>query len=128
MVSGVVEIRLLSTGVPSMMKMAVAPVSTIACKISFGRLCPGAPKRVRAVAANVCCWTGWLDVAVVFFTRVQASSVVFDIIIVMALLSTSAGVLLIWAGVREITNAQFTLSATYISAPPCQNPAFPASN
>ena len=54
MVNGFVAIRLLSTGVPSMMKMAVAPVSAIACKISFRHLCPGAPKIVHAVAANFC--------------------------------------------------------------------------
>ena len=59
MVSGFVARRLLFTGVTSMMKMAVAPVSTIACDvaivISCRRLCPGAPNRVRAVAANVHC-------------------------------------------------------------------------
>ena len=33
MVSGFVPIRLFSTGLPSMMKMAVAPVSMIACDI-----------------------------------------------------------------------------------------------
>ena len=35
MVSGLVVRRLLSTGVPSMMKMAVAPVSTIACDVAI---------------------------------------------------------------------------------------------
>ena len=70
MVNGFVAIRFLSTGVPSKMKMAVTPVSTIACEISCRRLCPGAPNRVHAVAANVCRWTGWMDVVVVHFTRV----------------------------------------------------------
>ena len=55
MVSGFVTIRLLSTGVLSMMKMAVAPVSIIACDIFCRRSCPGAPKGARAVAAIVCC-------------------------------------------------------------------------
>ena len=76
MVNGFVAICLLSAGVPSMIKIAVTPVSTIACKISCRRLCPGAPNRVRAVAANVCCWTGRMDVALVLFTCVQAAFVV----------------------------------------------------
>ena len=51
MVSGFVAIRLFSTGVPSMIKIAVAPVSMIACD-NFSRLeCPGAPNSARAVAA-----------------------------------------------------------------------------
>ena len=84
MVSSFVAIRLLSTGVPSMMKMAVAPVSTIACVISCRRLCPGAPNRVHAVAANVCRWTGQMDVALELCTCVQAALVVLDAIIVMS--------------------------------------------
>ena len=52
MVSGFVAILLLSTGVPSMIKIAVAPVSMIACD-NFCRLsCLGAPNSARAVAAN----------------------------------------------------------------------------
>ena len=54
MVSGLVAIRLFSIGVPSMIKMAVAPVFIIACVIFCRHLCPGAPKRARAVAAIVC--------------------------------------------------------------------------
>ena len=56
MVSGFVAIRLFSTGVTSMMKIAVAPVSIMACDNFCRLLCPGAPKRVRAVAAIVCRW------------------------------------------------------------------------
>ena len=56
MVSGFVAIRSFSTGVPSMMKIAVAPVSMMACDNFFRLLCPGAPKRARAVAANERCW------------------------------------------------------------------------
>ena len=56
MVSSLVAIRLLSTSVPSMIKIAVAPVSMMAC-VNFCRLlCPGAPNRARAVAAIECCW------------------------------------------------------------------------
>jgi hypothetical protein len=55
-VIGFVAIRLLITGVPSMMKIAVAPVSMMACDNFCRLLCPGAPKRSRAVAAIVCCW------------------------------------------------------------------------
>ncbi len=54
--SGFVAIRLFSTGVPSMMKIAVAPVSMMACDNFCRLLCQGAPKRARAVAANDCCW------------------------------------------------------------------------
>ena len=35
-----------------MMKIAVDPVSIIACNIFCRRSCPGAPKRARALAAN----------------------------------------------------------------------------
>ncbi len=56
MVSGFVAIHLFSTGVPSMMKIAVAPVSIMACDNFCRLLCPGAPKRFRAVAAIVCRW------------------------------------------------------------------------
>ena len=50
-VSGFVATCLFSTGVPSMMNIAVAPVSMMACENFCRLLCPGAPKRVRAVAA-----------------------------------------------------------------------------
>ena len=55
MVSSFVAIRLFSTGVPSMIKIAVAPVSMMACDNFCRLLCPGAPKRARAVAAIECC-------------------------------------------------------------------------
>jgi hypothetical protein len=42
MVSGFVAIRLFSTGVPSMIKIAVAPVSMMACDNFCRLLCPGA--------------------------------------------------------------------------------------
>ena len=123
MVSGFVAIRLLSTGVPSMMKMAITPVSTIACVINCRRLCPGAPNRARAVAAIVCRWTFWMGVVSVFLPQLQSVVVVLDVILVISLSSTSFCILLIWVGVREISNAQFILSATCISAPICQNAA-----
>ena len=56
MVSGFVAIRLFSTGVPSMIKIAVAPVYMMACDNCCRLLCPGASKRARAVAVNECCW------------------------------------------------------------------------
>ena len=58
--SGFVAIRLFSTGMPSMMKMAVAPVSIIACATFCRQSCPGVPKRARAVATIVCGGTDWL--------------------------------------------------------------------
>ena len=67
--SGSVAIRLLSTGVPSMMKIAVAHVSIIACDIFCRLSCPGAPKRARAVAANDCCFTARLGMISVFILR-----------------------------------------------------------
>ncbi len=42
MVSGFVAIRLFSTGVPSMIKIAVAPVYMMACDNCCRLLCPGA--------------------------------------------------------------------------------------
>ena len=56
MVSGFVAIRLFSTGVPSMIKIAVSPVSMMACDNFCRLLCPGAPNRARTVAAIECCW------------------------------------------------------------------------
>jgi hypothetical protein len=122
-VSGFVATRLFSTGVPSMMKIAVAPVSMIACDIFCRLSCPGAPKRARAVAAIVCRGTVWMGLTLFLLRRVLTAFVVLDALIVMLSLSTSICVLFVWLGVGESTNAQFTLSATYNSAPTCQNPA-----
>ena len=123
MVRGFVATRLLSTGVPSIMKIAVAPVSMIACDIFCRLSCPGAPKRARAVAAIVCRGTDWLGLTLLLLRRVLTALVVLDAMIVMLSSSTSVCVLFVRVGVGESTNAQFTLSATYNSAPTCQNPA-----
>ena len=57
-VSGFFATLLFATGVPSIMKIAVAPVSIMACDNFCRSLCPGAPKRERAVAAIVIRCTG----------------------------------------------------------------------
>ena len=63
---------------PSMMKMAVAPVSIIACDNFCRLLCPGAPKRARAVAAIVFRETDWLGLALVILCWDVTDVVVFD--------------------------------------------------
>ena len=88
MVSGFVEIRLFSTGVPCMMKIAVAPVSIIACDIFCRRSCPGAPKRARAVAVIHCCCTGRLNMVLVLLLWDSTAVVVLDAMTVISLLST----------------------------------------
>ena len=89
-VSGFVATCLFSTGVPSMMKIAVAPVSMMACDNFCRLLCPGAPKRARAVAAIESCRTGGLGMAMVLFVRYFTALVVFDAITVMSSSSTSS--------------------------------------
>ena len=98
MVSGFVAIRLFSTGVPSMMKISVAPVSIIACDIFCRQSCPGTPKRARAVAAIVCHGTDWLGLALVLLRRDLTAVVVLDAMIVRLSSSTSVFVLFIWVG------------------------------
>ena len=106
MVSGFVAIRLFSTGVPSMMKIAVAPVSMMVCDNFCRLLCPGAPKRARAVAANERCWPASLGMAMLLFVRYFTALVVFDAITVV---SSSS---IVRVGVRETFVVIFTLSTT----------------
>ena len=56
MVSGFVATCLFSTGVPSMMKISVAPVSMIACDMFCRLSCPGAPKRARVFVVGHIGW------------------------------------------------------------------------
>jgi hypothetical protein len=92
-VSGFAATLLFSTGVPSIMKIAVAPVSMIAC-VNFCRLlCPGAPKRARAVAAIVSRCTGWWGMALVRLVRYLIALVVFDVMTVMSSSSTSGSII-----------------------------------
>ena len=72
-----------------MMKIAVAPVSMIACDIFCRLLCPGATKRARAVAAIVCRGTDWLGLTLLLLRWVLIVLVVFDAMIVMSSSSTS---------------------------------------
>ena len=87
--SGFVVIRLFSTGVPSMMKMAVTPVSIIACDTFCRQLCLGAPKRARAVDAIVCRGTDRLGLALVFLFQDLTAVVVLDVMTVIPSSSTS---------------------------------------
>ena len=93
--SGFVAIRLLSTEVPSMMKMAVAPVSIIACDIFCRQSCPGVPKRARAMAAIVCHGMDRLGLALVFLLRDLTAVVVLDVMTVISSSSTSVCILFI---------------------------------
>ncbi len=107
-----------------MIKIAVAPVSTIACGIVgallVSRRCSGAPDMVRPVAAIPVC------VSVLAGTGyVRRDRVVLDITIVMSSsFSVPGRILRVLVGIGVITNAQFILSATcFISAPNRHNPA-----
>ena len=86
--SGFVATRLFSTGVPSMMKIAVAPVSIMACDIFIRLLCPGAPKRARAVAAIEHCRAGGSGMAMLIFVRYCTELDVFDAMTVVSSSST----------------------------------------
>ncbi len=78
-----------------MMKTAVAPVSMIACDIFCRLLCPGAPKRARAVAAIVVCDTDWERLTLLLLRWVLTALVVFDAMIVMLSSSTSICILFV---------------------------------
>ena len=123
---GCVAILLLSTGVPSMIKIAVAPVSTIACDTLLttllNLLCDGALNGFCAVAAMADRGTDVMDVAKVPACRGRIAEVVLDVIIVTSSSSVSGRLVFNWVGIGEITNARFFLSATCISAPTCQKP------
>ena len=82
MVSGFVAIRLFSTSVPSMMKMAVAPVSIIVCDIFCRHSCLSAPKRARAVDAIVWRGTDWLGLVLLLLRWDLTAVAVLDVIIV----------------------------------------------
>ena len=107
--SGFVAILLLLTGIPSMMNIAVAPVSRINFELrsNFDAL-----SRSERVAFAM----GGSDVGETFD--------LFDMTTVTSSLSVVAeAALIIWVGIREHTNARFNLSATCnFSAPTCQNP------
>ena len=96
MVSGCTARRKFLHGVPSMMKIEVAPVSAIACNAAMAialRYCGfGAPNNCLAVAAIVV-----LALTRPFLTF-DESCVQFDVTIVMSSLSTSAVALIVWVG------------------------------
>ena len=87
-------------GVPSMMKIEVAPVSAIACDAAIAialRYCGfGAPNNCHAVAA----------IFVLAFARpfltFDKSCVRFDVTIVLSSSSTTAVALLVWVGSEEL--------------------------
>ena len=108
--SGFVAIHLLLKGIPSMMNVAVAPVS----RITFDDR-----SRCDGLSRIVC-------VAFATIGRVEAGGNVdlFDVTIVASSSSADVSTTLInWVGIREHINVRFTLSATCkFSAPTCQNP------
>ncbi len=71
------------------MKIAVAPVSMIACDNFCRLLCLGAPKRARAVAAIECCCLEWLGMALEILILAFTALVVFDAMTVILSSSTS---------------------------------------
>ena len=96
MVSGFVDIRLFLTGVPSMMKIDVAPVSAIASDAAMAialRYCGfSAPNISLAVAAID------LLVGACLLCTVVASCVQFDVTIVLSSSSIAAATFIIWVG------------------------------
>jgi hypothetical protein len=96
MVSGHTARRKFLHGVPSMMKIEVAPVSAIACNAAMAialRYCGlGAPNNCLAVATIVV-----LVLACPVLTF-DESCVQFDVTIVMSSLTTSAVALIVWVG------------------------------
>ena len=103
--SGFVAIRLLLTGIPSMMKMAVAPVS----RIIFDDSSEGLSRTVRVAFATLC--------------RLALEDVdLFDAFTVASSSPSDDWTTLIkWVGIREHSDARFNLSATFkFSAPTCQ--------
>ena len=109
--SGFIATRLLSTGVPSMMNIAVAPVSAMACDggIVRGRTVSGTT--FNAVGGECSMITLLEDVT-------------FDVTIVASSSSTTVATFISWVGIGETINARFILSATHIiSAPTCQKAA-----
>ena len=94
-VSGRTARRRFLHGVPSMMKIDVAPVSAIACNSAMAialRYCGfGAPNNCLAVAA--------IDVLVAAFSGLYAKSrVQFDVTTVMSSSSVTSVAFMIWVG------------------------------
>ena len=103
--SGFVATLLLSTGVPSMMNIAVAPVSAMACDDAI--------VRCRIFSGTMFSAAGDMFVCVTF-----------DVTIVTSSLLNTVTTFNSWVGIGETINARFILSATHIiSAPTCQKAA-----
>ena len=103
--SGLVATRLLSTGVPSMMNIAVAPVSAMACDDGI--------VRGRILSGTIFSADGDMFVCVTF-----------DVTIVTSSSAATVDTLSSRVGIGETINARFNLSATHIiSAPTCQKVA-----
>ena len=110
--SGFVAIRLLLTGIPSIMKIAVAPVSRSIFDDSPDFL----SRTLRVACATLC-------------RLAVGDGDLFDIFIVAS--SSSADdltTLINWVGIREHSDVRFKLSATCkFSAPTCQKPPWDGS-
>ncbi len=120
MVSGCIAGRRFWTGVPSITRIEVAPVSAIACNVAIVialRYCgKGAPSRCHAAAARFC-------LTIVIAKVVGKESVVqFAVMIVLLSSTTFIVTLMIWVGSKENAETKWLhLCAIMFSAPPCQN-------
>ncbi len=121
MVSGRIAGRRFWTGVPSITKVKVAPVSAIACDVAIVialRYCgKGAPNRCRAAAARLC--------LTIFFAKVVGNESVVQFEVTIVLLSSTIFIvtLMIWVGSKENAETKWLhFCAIMFSAPPHQNP------
>jgi hypothetical protein len=121
MVSGCIAGHRFWTGVPSITKIEVAPISAIACDVAIVialRYCgKGAPNRCRAAAAIFC--------LTIIFAKVVGKELVvqFEVTIVLSSSTTFIVTLMIWVGSEENAETKWLhLCAIMFSAPPCRNP------
>jgi hypothetical protein len=126
-VIGFVVICLLSTSMPSMMKIDVAPVlaiaSCVAVVITFSALCVGIPKRLLAAVTK----EGALRfiAGAMYILRLQ-----FDVKPIVSSLSPMMTTFIIWVGYKENSIAETKSLILYaiFSAPLCQKRATCAGN
>ncbi len=104
MVSGWIAGRRFWTGLPSITKIEVAPVSAIACNVAIVialRYCgEGAPNRCLAAAATFC--------LTIFFAKVvgNESVVQFEVTVVLSSSTTFIVTLMIWVVSKENTGTK----------------------
>jgi hypothetical protein len=121
MVSGWIAGRRFWTGVPSITKIEVAPISAIACNVAIVialRYCgKGVSNRCHAAAARFCLTT--------FFAKVVGDelAVQFEVTIVLSSSTTFIVTLMIWVGSEEIAETKcLHVCAIMFFTPLCQIP------